>query len=89
MTHPLMERGHLQKIARARNAYMSEDHTSPPSPNRTHIIVRERHELRYWCGVFAVSPEQLREAVQIVGPNPRDVKRFLVDRDGVGGDSDL
>lgn len=35
--------------------------------NRTHIILCDPEELRYWCERFGVDPEQLRAVVAKVG----------------------
>lgn len=34
-------------------------------------------DVDYWCQIFNVSPEQLREAVQQVGHEAVDVARYL------------
>ena len=34
-------------------------------------------DVDYWCQIFDVSPEQLREAVQQVGHEAIDVARYL------------
>ena len=34
-------------------------------------------DVAYWCQIFDVSPEQLREAVQQVGHEAVDVARYL------------
>lgn len=41
------------------------------------IEVRRDLEAAYWCRVFGVSPQELRHAVQQVGPQVAAVQRFL------------
>jgi hypothetical protein len=49
--------------------------TRPQDPHRVNL--NDERELRYWTQKFDVSPEQLREAVQQVGPMAEDVADFL------------
>lgn len=48
----------------------------PAEPGR--VDVSAVWELEYWMGVFAVSEEQLREAVAAVGNASEDVKAHFV-----------
>jgi Protein of unknown function (DUF3606) len=41
------------------------------------VNVGQEHELCYWTEKFGVTAEQLREAVQQVGPMAEDVADFL------------
>lgn len=45
--------------------------------DRIRINVHEDHELRYWCGKFACSADELRAAVAAVGPMAGDVEKQL------------
>lgn len=47
----------------------------PAEPGK--VDVSEIWELEYWMGVFAVSEEQLRGAVDAIGPNSENVKAFF------------
>ena len=48
----------------------------PAEPGR--VDVSAIWELEYWMGVFAVSEEQLRDAVAAVGSGSEDVKAYFV-----------
>jgi hypothetical protein len=41
------------------------------------VNVHQEHELRYWTQKFGVSAEQLREAVEQVGPMVEDVADYI------------
>ncbi|MEW6706286.1 MAG: DUF3606 domain-containing protein [Pseudomonadota bacterium] len=41
------------------------------------IEVRHDLEAAFWCRVFDVSPSELRHAVQQVGPQVAEVRRYL------------
>jgi hypothetical protein len=41
------------------------------------IEVRRDLDAAYWCRVFDVSPRELRHAVQQVGPQVAEVRRFF------------
>jgi hypothetical protein len=41
------------------------------------VNVHQEHELRYWMQEFGVSAEQLREAVEQVGPMVEDVADYI------------
>ena len=49
--------------------------TRPQDAHRVNL--NEEYELRYWTHKFGVTAEQLREAVQQVGPMAEDVADFL------------
>jgi hypothetical protein len=42
------------------------------------IDLRDPRELRYWCDKLGASEEELRRAVDQVGPNPERVREHLV-----------
>ncbi|GAC1428777.1 MAG: hypothetical protein NVSMB6_28420 [Burkholderiaceae bacterium] len=46
----------------------------PAEPGR--VDISEVWEREYWMGVFAISEEQLREAVAAVGSGTEDVKVY-------------
>jgi hypothetical protein len=41
------------------------------------IEVRRDLEAAFWCRLFDVSPQELRHAVQQVGPQVAEVRRYL------------
>ena len=45
--------------------------------SREHIDVEDAYELRYWTKQLVVTEQQLRSAVQRVGPKVTDVRRAL------------
>ena len=45
--------------------------------DRSRIDVSEDYELRYWTKELGVSPEELRSAVQKVGPSAKAVREHL------------
>ena len=49
---------------------------SPP-PSRSRIDVSEDDELRYWTKELGVSADELKSAVQKVGPMAKDVREHL------------
>ena len=56
---------------------MSDDKSKRGQQDRNRIDVSEEHELRYWTEKFHVSPDELKSAVQKVGPMVKDVQRHL------------
>jgi hypothetical protein len=44
---------------------------------RDTINIKEYYEVEYWAKKFGVKPGQLKEAVQAVGPWPKDVEEAL------------
>ena len=55
---------------------MSDDKTKTAA-DRKRINVNEDYECRYWSERFGVSPEELKRAVERVGPMADDVARAL------------
>ena len=45
--------------------------------DRSRIDVSEDYELRYWTKELGVSPDELRSAVQKVGPSAKAVREHL------------
>ncbi len=56
---------------------MSDDKTKTTQADRIRINVNENYELRDWSRKFGVTEEQLKAAVQKVGPMAADVEREL------------
>lgn len=56
---------------------MSDDKTLRGSQDRERINVHEAYELKYWSNKWSVSEQQLRDAVDLVGPMVKDVQRAL------------
>jgi hypothetical protein len=56
---------------------MPDDTTKRGPADRRHINVHQDHEMRYWCGVLHVSPQELRAAVARVGTNADLVRKEL------------
>jgi len=57
---------------------MLQPTVQPPSaPARMRIEMRHVADAAYWCRVFDVSPAQLRRAVQQVGPQVDEVRRYF------------
>ena len=56
---------------------MSDDKRNTGSPDRDRINVNEDYELRYWSRELGVTPEELRAAVEAVGPTAEAVRRHL------------
>jgi hypothetical protein len=56
---------------------MADDKSNTGGQDRARINVNEDYELRDWSKKFGVSPEELRAAVQKVGPMADDVKKEL------------
>lgn len=56
---------------------MSDDLSKRGKQDRDRINVGEDHELRYWTEKFGVSQDELKSAVQKVGPMAKDVQQHL------------
>jgi hypothetical protein len=56
---------------------MADDLSKRGSQDRQRINIHEDYELRYWSEKFGVSKDQLRSAVQHVGPMVHNVARHL------------
>ena len=54
------------------------DNTTKKEPKDINRInVDETHELQYWAEQFNISEEKLRQALNQVGPDVSDLKRYL------------
>ena len=56
---------------------MADDPTKVGAGDRDRINVNQEHELRYWSEKFNVSPDDLKRAVEDVGPMVKDVEKEL------------
>jgi len=56
---------------------MADDPGNRGGPDRDRINVNQDHELRYWSSRFGVTPEELRKAVEEVGPMAKAVEQRL------------
>jgi len=56
---------------------MPDDKSSTDGADRKRINADEDYEVQYWCEKFSVSREELRAAVQKVGPMADDVAEAL------------
>lgn len=56
---------------------MSDDKKNTGSPDRDRINVNEDYELQYWTKALGVSADELRAAVQAVGPTAAAVREHL------------
>jgi uncharacterized protein DUF3606 len=56
---------------------MSDDKSKRGKADRSRIDVSEEYECRYWSEKLGVSSDELKQAVQKVGPVVEDVAREL------------
>lgn len=56
---------------------MSDDLLNRGPRDRTRVNVHEAWEVRYWCGAFSCTEQQLRRAVSAVGVMASDVRTWL------------
>jgi hypothetical protein len=56
---------------------MTDDLSKRGAQDRTRINIHEDHEIRYWTQKFGVSQDQLKAAVQKVGPSAAAVEKEL------------
>lgn len=56
---------------------MPDDRTKTGQPDAIRINIHEPYELRDWSQKLAVTPEQLKQVVHVVGPMVKDVKQHL------------
>ncbi len=56
---------------------MNDDKKNTGSPDRDRINVNEDYELQYWTMRLEVSAEELRAAVEAVGPTAAAVREHL------------
>jgi hypothetical protein len=56
---------------------MSDDRTKKGQQDRSRIDVNEDYELRYWTKELGVTPDELKSAVQKVGPSVKAVREHF------------
>jgi hypothetical protein len=56
---------------------MPDDLKNTGKQDDIRINVHQEHEVTYWAKELNVSPEQLKEAVDKVGPMVEDVRKIL------------
>ena len=56
---------------------MADDPNYRGPQDRSRINLQQEHEVRYWSEKFGVTKEQLREAVEQVGPMVDAVEKRL------------
>lgn len=56
---------------------MSDDLTKRGPADAGRVNIKEEFEVKYWCGKFDCTPEQLTDAVKAVGILSEDVQRHL------------
>jgi len=56
---------------------MSDNLTKTGKADDSRINIHQQHEVQYWTRALGVTAEQLKAAVQAVGPMVKDVKRHL------------
>ncbi|AVJ33266.1 DUF3606 domain-containing protein [Stenotrophomonas sp. MYb57] len=56
---------------------MSDDKKNAGSPDRDRVNVNEDYEIQYWTNALGVSADELRAAVQAVGPTAAAVRKHL------------
>jgi len=56
---------------------MADDVSSKTPPDRTRVDVDQPQARRYWAQRFGVTEEELRKAVETVGPKAALVERCL------------
>jgi hypothetical protein len=61
---------------------MADDPHKRGAGDRLRINVHQVHELRHWTAALGVSEDELRQAVEAVGPMAEDVRQWFRDRRG-------
>ena len=59
---------------------MSDDRHNPGTADRARISLTEPYELRDWSKKFGVTADELKAAVEAVGPMAKDVEAHLKKR---------
>ncbi|MEK6703285.1 MAG: DUF3606 domain-containing protein [Planctomycetota bacterium] len=57
---------------------MSDDKSKRGPADAGRVNVKEDYEVKYWCGKFGCTPEQLADAVKAVGILSEDVEKHLL-----------
>jgi len=61
---------------------MSNNTQPTGEPDRSRINTGEDYEVKYWATTFAVSAEELIDAVKAVGTSPSAVETYLQNKKG-------
>jgi hypothetical protein len=56
---------------------MPDDKSEKGEPDRSRVNIHEPYEVEYWKQKFGVSKQQLKDAVQKVGPSVESVRKEL------------
>lgn len=56
------------------------DNTPSPTDTARRIDLTRQMDVQYWCRIFDVSMDQLRDAVHHAGHQVEDVERYLRDK---------
>jgi hypothetical protein len=56
---------------------MADDLTQKGGPDRSRVNVDEDHEVNYWTDKWGVTEDELRSAVEKVGPMVDDIEEEL------------
>jgi hypothetical protein len=59
---------------------MADDPNIRGQQDRQRINVNQEHEVRYWSEKLGVTPDELRQAVEAVGPIAEDVEQRVRQR---------
>jgi len=54
---------------------MADDPSIRGHQDRQRINIHQEHELRYWSEKFGITPDELKQAVDAVGPMADDVEQ--------------
>jgi hypothetical protein len=63
---------------------MADNPSARGPQDRQRIDIHQEHELRYWTEKLGVTADELREAVEAVGPMVNDVEQRVRGRTGRG-----
>ena len=66
--------------ARWRSAKVSDDLTNRGPADRSRVNVHEPWEVRWWCGEFSCSEQELRDAVRLVGVSAQAVRTHFASK---------
>ncbi|BAT61848.1 hypothetical protein GJW-30_1_04410 [Variibacter gotjawalensis] len=58
---------------------MIDEPTTTHQPDSASINIEDTADLAYWTEALCISDQLLRNAINLVGPNTNDVKRYLRD----------
>ena len=56
---------------------MPDDKSKTRPQDAERVNVHEGYEVKYWCGKYSCTPEQLKAAVKKVGVMAKDVEKEL------------